>query len=390
MPDRPRHVLPIVLLAQFAGTSLWLTGNAVLADLQREFGLPAAAVGGMTSAVQAGFICGTLSYAVLTIADRFSPSRVFLLSALAGAVVNLGVGTVARDYPSILALRFATGFFLAGIYPVGMKIAADWFEAGLGRALGFLVGALVLGSAFPHLLRSATGDLPWALVLQGTSLLAAAGGVAVGMLVPDGPYRTPSRGFRASAVVQTFRLRDFRAAAFGYFGHMWELYGFWTFVPALLAARLTGAGPDTVSLLTFCVIALGGLGSVSGGYASERWGSARVAAALLSVSGLLCLASPLLFALEVIPFLILVGLWGFAVVADSPQFSTLVARSAPADLRGSALTMVNCLGFALTIPAIQALSAVIAHVPTEQAFLLLALGPVAGVAAVRRLVRQRI
>jgi len=384
---RPRRILPVIVAAQFAGTSLWFAGNAVLGDLQGAYGLPATALGPLTSAVQIGFIAGTLAYAVATIADRFSPSRVFLLSALAGAVVNLGVGTVATDYAWILAFRFLTGFFLAGIYPVGMKLAADWFEAGLGRALGWLVGALVLGTAFPHLLAAGTADLPWQTVVVGTSALAALGGVAVWALVPDGPYRSASRGFRPGAIAAVFRVAAFRSAALGYFGHMWELYAFWAFVPVLLATKFTGAEAASVSAGAFAVIAVGAAGCVSGGFASERAGSARVALAMLLVSGGIGLLSPWLFGLTAAWFALAAMLWGFAVVGDSPQFSTLVARTAPPEVRGSALTIVNSIGFAVTIPAIQALTAASVAWPVERIWLLLALGPIAGIVAAAPLVR---
>jgi len=384
---RPRRILPVIVAAQFAGTSLWFAGNAVLGDLQGAYGLPATALGPLTSAVQIGFIAGTLAYAVATIADRFSPSRVFLLSALAGAVVNLGVGTVATDYAWILAFRFLTGFFLAGIYPVGMKLAADWFEAGLGRALGWLVGALVLGTAFPHLLAAGTADLPWQTVVVGTSALAALGGVAVWALVPDGPYRSASRGFRPGAIAAVFRVAAFRSAALGYFGHMWELYAFWAFVPVLLATKFPGAEAASVSAGAFAVIAVGAAGCVFGGFASERAGSARVALAMLLVSGGIGLLSPWLFGLTAAWFALAAMLWGFAVVGDSPQFSTLVARTAPPEVRGSALTIVNSIGFAVTIPAIQALTAASVAWPVERIWLLLALGPIAGIVAAAPLVR---
>lgn len=385
---RPRRILPIIIAAQFAGTSLWFAGNAVLGDLQSVYGLPATALGPLTSAVQIGFIAGTLAYALGTVADRFSPSLVFLLSAVAGAVVNVGVGTVATDYAGILAFRFLTGFFLAGIYPVGMKLAADWFEAGLGRALGWLVGALVLGTAFPHLLAAVAADLPWRTVLHGTSVLAAAGGVAVWRLVPDGPYRSAGQGFRPGAIAAVFRVAEFRSAALGYFGHMWELYAFWAFVPVLLATRFPGADARAVSAGAFAVIAVGAAGCVIGGFASARAGSARVALAMLAVSGTIGLASPWLFGLSGAWFALAVTLWGFAVVGDSPQFSTLVARTAPPDVRGSALTIVNSIGFAVTIPAIQALTAAAVAWPPERIWLPLALGPIAGIVATAPLVRR--
>lgn len=393
----PRRVLPVVIAAQFAGTSMWFAGNAVLDDLRRVIAVPEGALGSLTSAVQLGFIVGTLAYAVLLVSDRFSPSRVFLMSALLGASCNaaiaLGTGWTGAvgvsDYAGVLALRFATGFFLAGIYPVGMKIAADWFAAGLGRALGYLVGALVLGTAFPHLLRAVAGVVPWQSVLVGTSVLAVAGGVAVWRWIPDGPYRKPSGAFRPGAIVDAFRAPRFRAAALGYFGHMWELFAFWAFVPVALAFRFPGAAERTVSLGSFAVIAVGSLGCVLGGLATLRVGSARVAAVTLAVSGAMCLASPLVFALPLSAFVLAMAVWGFAVVADSPQYSALVARYAAPESRGSALTIVNSIGFAITIPSIHLLTTLSARSQVPWIYLALAVGPMLGLLAMRGLAVER-
>ena len=386
-PGRPWYILPVIVGAQFAGTSLWFAGNAVLPDLQAAYGLPEEALGHMTSAVQLGFIAGTFVYAFLLLADRFPPARVFLLSALLGAAFNVGVGSVVTGYTGILGFRFATGIFLAGIYPVGMKIASDWYEAGLGKALGYLVGALVLGTAFPHLLKFTAADVAWQRVMQGTSVLAVLGGGLLWALVPDGPFRTASRRFRAGAIAEVFRYPAFRSAAFGYFGHMWELYAFWAFVPVIVATRFPEMSAGAVSLAAFFAIAVGSVSCVLGGYWSLRYGSARVAAGMLAVSGTLCLASPVLFDLSALFFLVMVGLWGFAVIGDSPQFSTLVARTAPAEYRGSALTIVNSLGFAITIGSIQLLNVLVAHGGVQTIYLVLAIGPAAGLVAIRRLVR---
>lgn len=386
----PAHVLPIIVLAQFAGTSLWFAGNAVAADLEQAYGLSGRAIDDLISAVQFGFISGTLVFAVLSIADRFSPARVFLFSAVAGALFNLGVYWPAGDVWSILIFRYFTGFFLAGIYPVGMKIAADWYRQGLGRALGYLVGALVVGKAFPHLLRAFTSELPWTVVLFVTSALAVSGGLLLYVTVGDGPYRRPAVRFRWNAVAQVFRFPDFRSAAFGYFGHMWELYAFWAFVPVILATHNRIHQADLpVSLWAGTIIAAGGLGCVIGGYLSLRRGSARVAATMLLTSGVCCLLSPALVVLPA-PFMLLFLLvWGFTVVGDSPQFSTLVARHAPTDYVGTALTIVNCIGFAITIFSIQALGSLLEHWPPAWLYLILLPGPLFGLYHIRRLVNQK-
>ncbi|MDX1667408.1 MAG: MFS transporter, partial [Saprospiraceae bacterium] len=234
--------MPLIVFSQFAGTSLWFAGNAVMPDLQAVLDLPDTALGNITSAVQIGFICGTLVFAFLMLADRFSPSLVFLISALLGAVSNVCILFFTPGFVELLAFRFLTGFFLAGIYPVGMKIAADWYESGLGKALGYLVGALVLGTAFPHLLKFLARDYPYQPVLIATSVLAALGGLSLYLGVGDGPYGRRSLKFDPGAVTRIFSLPDFRAAAFGYFGHMWELYAFWAYVPVLLMLHLQIGG----------------------------------------------------------------------------------------------------------------------------------------------------
>ena len=386
---RPWHILPVIILAQFAGTSLWFAGNAVAADLQAAFDLPAGSLGNITSAVQFGFICGTLVFAFLLIADRFSPSLVFVVCSWLGALANLGVYLFASDFVTILAFRFLTGFFLAGIYPVGMKIAADWHDHGLGKALGYLVGALVLGTAFPHFLRFGAGALPWSTIILATSVLAAMGGLLLYLTVPDGPHRRPGARFQLTAIRDIFRRRSFRAAAFGYFGHMWELYTVWAFVPVLLAGYRVAhpAAGIGVSLGSFIVISMGMLGCVLGGYVSLRRGSRQVAFFMLLLSGLACLLSPLLMQLSFPFFFAFLLIWGFAVVGDSPQFSTLVAQTAPREYVGSALTIVNSIGFAITIPSIELVNFAveIAHLPSRWMFWLLLPGPLFGLAALWRL-----
>lgn len=385
MQNRPGWILPAIVGSQFAGTSLWFAGNAVLGDLQRDWGLGAGAIGHATSAVQLGFIAGTLVFAFFALSDRWSPRRVFLACALAGALANLGV--LAGEGMAVLAAsRFATGFFIAGIYPVGMKIASGWFREDLGRALGWLVGALVLGTAFPHLLKSLGHAWPWQAVIVAVSLAAVLGGAAMFLLVPDGPYLARGAPFDPRALAQVFRSRDFRSSAFGYFGHMWELYALWAFIPVALAAR--GPGLD-VPLWSFAVIGAGFIGCVAGGFASQRFGSARVAFAQLAASGACCLASPWLFGAPDAVYLAFLLFWGIVVVGDSPQFSALNAASAPPDRVGSALTIGNSIGFAITIASIELLNALATRWPVEYLFLVLAPGPVLGLLALRPLLGRR-
>jgi predicted MFS family arabinose efflux permease len=388
-PPRPPWILPVIIVSQFAGTALWFAGNAVLADLQREWGLAAEALGYTTSAVQLGFISGTLAFAFFAIADRISPRIVFFVCSIAGALANLAVYALAEGLWSLAALRFATGFFLAGIYPVGMKIASGWYRNDLGNALGFLVGALVVGTAFPHLLKGLGQALPWEAVTIAVSGVAAAGGLLMLLFVPDGPHLARGAKFDPRALAVIFRSPGFRASAFGYFGHMWELYAFWAFVPFVIAAHAAAPGqsPLNVPLWAFVVIAAGFFGCAGGGLVSLRSGSARVAFAQLAASGVCCAVSPFFFGAPTPLFLAFLLVWGIVVIGDSPQFSALNAANAPRALIGSALTIANSIGFAITIVSIQLLNALAPVVSPANLFLALTPGPILGLVALAPLVR---
>jgi MFS family permease len=340
-----------------------------------------------------GFIAGTLIYSLFSLADRFSPVKLFFISSLLGALTNSAVVLFAKDDSSLFALRFMTGFFIAGIYPVGMKIAADWYQKGLGTALGFLLGALILGTAFPHLLRNRQFELPWKTVLHITSIVATTGGLMMILLVGDGPFRKIAGRFRWDAFGKIFGSKKWRQASFGYFGHMWELYAFWGFVPLIieLYSKKNNQQLD-VSFLSFVAIAIGSIGSVIGGYLSKRIGSARVATGALLVSGLCCFISPLSYSLSPFPFVLFLLVWGGTVSPDSPQFSTLVAQYAPEELRGTALTIYNSIGFAITTISLFAIDRVFysrGFFSGENTFILLGLGALMGLPSMFRLIKNK-
>ncbi len=377
-------VLPIIVLSQFLCTTLWFVGNAVMPEVVSAFGLDPLFFAYQTSAVQFGFISGTLVFALLTVADRFSPSKVFFFSALVGAMINLGILSSANGPVSLLMLRFFTGFFLAGIYPVGMKIASDYFDKGLGKSLGLLVGALVLGTAFPHLLRGSLSGVPWRIIIITSSSLAVLGGVLIMSLVPDGPHRKTTGKIDLSVAFNVFGNRGFRSAAFGYFGHMWELYTFWAFVPLMLMtySRMHPGNGWNVPFLSFAVIGIGGLACALSGYLSAGVGLRTSAAIALVSSGVCCLLSPFMFALDT-PWVFVCFLlfWGMAVIADSPLFSTLVAQNANPHHRGTALTIVNCIGFSITIVSIQAITSLSTMIEAQYIYIWLAVGPALGLLA---------
>lgn len=383
-------VLATIVVAQFLCTSLWFAGNAILSDLVKDLELSKTALGHITSAVQFGFIIGTLVYAALMIADRISPSLVFFISAALGALSNFSITLGEQNITSLMVLRFLTGFFLAGIYPVGMKIASDYFEKGLGKAFGFLVGALVVGTAFPHLLKSFTVALPWKTVLIFTSGLCFTGGTLMLLLIPNGPYRANGQSLNFTAIFNVFKNPPFRSAAFGYFGHMWELYAFWAFVPVILTTYKTLHPADNfnIAVLSFSIIAAGGLACVVSGYLSQIFGVKRTAFTALLLSACCCIVSPLIFYLPLIPFLTVLIFWGLAVIADSPLFSTLVAQNAVAQIKGTSLTMITCIGFSITIISIELLNYLSGYIDTRFIFLFLAPGPLVGLAYMLRSKQQ--
>lgn len=379
-----RKVLLVIVFAQFCCTSLWFAGNAVNHDLLLAYDLLPSALAHLTAAVQFGFITGTLVFALLSFADRFSPSKVFLISALLAGVSNLGLLYNTNTLFSLMGFRFVTGFFLAGIYPVGMKIAADYFQQSLGKSLGFLVGALVLGTALPHLLKDLTATISWTSVIWSTTLLSFLGGSLMALLIPDGPFRKKGNKLKLQQLGGLFKHKDFRMAAFGYFGHMWELYTFWAFVPVMLFTyyQKIETTPTHTSLLAFAIIATGGLACVCSGYAAQKFGTKKIAGLTLALSGMCCLVSPLFFtSANEILFIGFLFFWGAVVVADSPLFSTLVAHNADAKTKGTALTLVNCLGYSLTIISIQLIAYLSTCIPTEFLFMILGIGPAFGVLA---------
>ncbi len=382
----PRRLLPVLVLAQLAGTSPWFAVNAVMADLQQAFGWPAAAVGTLTGAVQLGFIAGALVFALASIADRFSARRVFLLSALASAGCSQAALASAASFEALWAWRFATGFCLAGIYPVGMKIAAQWFPRGLGPALGLLIGALVLGSASPYALRALSAGGHWTVVFHGVALASAVAGIGLVLLIPEPPH-APGRvvGLRLAALWAAAADRRVRASVLGYFGHMVELYTMWVLVPLVLATRLSGAA---LSWVAFLVLGAGAFGCVAGGYAARRFGSARVAGVQLATSGLCCLAGAVAIDAPAALFYGWLLLWGITVAGDSPQFSALTAGNAPPALVGSVLTLSNSIGFAISVASIELFVRLAQQHALPALLPWLAVGPLLGVIALRPLLTR--
>jgi MFS family permease len=389
---KPANLL-LITLAQVLALSLWFSGTVAGPGLLRE---ASGAVPGfqswLTSSVQAGFVLGTLLSAALSLPDRFDPRRVFAASALAGAAVNAAILLLPVGGAADLACRFLTGAALAGVYPVGMKLAAGWADrADTGLVVGLLVGGLTLGSASPHLV-NALGGLDWRVTVGA----ASAGAVVAALLILRtalGPRHAAPARFDPANALLLLRDRGTRLATFGYLGHMWELYAMWAWVGAYLLAsfaawRGSGRAPEAAALATFAVIAAGAVGSVAAGLLADRVGRVRVTSLAMAVSGACCLLAGPLFGSHPALTTALCLVWGVAVVADSAQFSASVAELSPPGLTGTMLTVQTCLGFALTLVSIHLTPVLIARAGWGPAFAALAAGPALGIAAMMRLGRS--
>jgi len=376
----------VLAIAELLGMSLWFSGSAVVPALTKEWNLGDAAASWLTLSVQLGFVAGTLLSALANLPDIISPRHLFALTAIAGALVNGAFGLFAHDASMGILLRFLTGMFLAGVYPPAMKILATWFRHGRGLALGILVGALTLGKATPYLVNG-IGSHNWRHNVVFVSSLAIVGGLLVLFSISDGPFALPAARFDWKQAGRAFRNRGVRLANFGYFGHMWELYAMWTWIPFMIRASLSfhGSNPALAEVASFLVIGCGAMGCVIAGLIADRIGRTIVTSWAMAISGSCCLIIGLLFGANPIALLIVAAIWGASVVADSAQFSACVTELSDPQYIGTALTIQTCLGFLLTTVSIELIPRVERLVGWRYAFMILAPGPLFGVIAMLRL-----
>ncbi|TPQ37978.1 MULTISPECIES: MFS transporter [Cupriavidus] len=381
-----RFPLALIVLAQLCGTSLWFSPNSAAESLSSEWGLTTAQFGQLTGATQIGFILGSLVLAASGAADRYPASKIFARASYIGAILNAWFALFATDFSQGIAIRFAVGICLAGIYPLGMKMVIGWSQAGAGATLGLLVGMLTLGTALPHAVRAVGGDLSWHGVVLASSILAVAGGALLQAL-GDGPYLPPAKAkkTRWGGALNAFKGSEFRATALAYFGHMWELYAFWTLVPFFVNELIrksdyfTGVKNIATPAISFAIIGIGALGSVIAGKLSKHVGSPVVAAVSLGISGSMCLAYPFARPFGVLLCIPVLVIWGLTVIADSAQFSAVSAKACPSELVGGALAIQNSIGFLITVFSITLVTQSFTSIGVAVAWYLLP-GPLIGLA----------
>ena len=387
-----RRVLLLLSLAELLGMSLWFTGTAVLPQITAMWHAGIELGSWLTISVQLGFALGAIIFALFNISDIFSPILVFVISAVAAAAANAAFAWTVEQPLIAILLRGLTGFFLAGVYPVGMKIMAGWFQRGRGLALGIMIGALTVGSAVPHGVNS-LGGIAWRGVVLLGSVQALVGALIVALFVREGPFAMPKSQLNVGQVLEIVRNRPLRLANFGYLGHMWELYGFWGWI-AVIFATSAGWSRSRNEMAAALVISIGAVGCIWAGTISDKLQDrsaaervaqrARVTMIAMAVSATCCVVAALVFHNPTLLFWLSL-IWGIAVIADSAQFSTIISEVSDKNYVGTALTCQVAAGFLLTAFSIRLLAVIASHYGWNWAVASMSIGPLLGIWAMNGL-----